>query len=595
MLLKTLRLLPRKVKIISWLSIFLVTIDVIITLVLPLFFSRFIVLMSERDKPITSVEVWGHKFWEGPRDYVFNSLVTFVVLMIVFKILINAIQIYTTSWASEKSCEHIRSILFAKIQKMSLKNISKFGSASLITRVSSDISAFWEFWLNVTGSLIRGGLLVIFSVIFSLITDLTLSMSLLFVIPIMILTIFYVTKRTRPLMVRNRQTIDALTHDVNENITGAKIIKIYNLQEQRQDRYNDLTQNWVKRQITTNAVVSIGEPVFFVLINIVIVVIYILGGFSIVSNNVDPKFLGNIMIFIEYTFNVTLGVVLLSEVLIATFRAKVSTTRINAVLDMHVEHLFTGKNEQITSKNNGLDLEFRDVSFKYHSKAKENAIENISFALKAGEVLGIIGPTGSGKSTIANLMLNNYKYLQGSIKIDQKEIRDIDQKDFYKNVGIVYQEALLYKGTIESNIKFANPEITHEEMQKAFKNSCAWDFINVFEDKEKHEVEQRGKNLSGGQKQRLSIARSLAINPKVLVLDDSTSALDNITTKRVLNNIKEKYQCTTVIISQKVGAIKNADKILVLENGKVTGLGTHEELIQSNDWYKQINLNQLEQ
>lgn len=601
---KMFKMLPKKIKFFFFVGIFLILLNVIISLILPGFISQYVVLaVSSSDAQSVSLKVF-NKFIvaTGTRSEMLTELTIISVILILLAFLTSFLSIAITTWGGERSSEFFRNKIFNKIQHLSLHDINKVTPESLITRISNDVAIFWELLISATNALIRAPLLIVGGIIFTIITDPKLSLSIFLYLPILIIVLIVMIKINNPLLVKNQITIDKITKEVEENILGARLIKTFNLKEKQMDKFTNQNNKWLKFQTKINNVFAIGHPVFFALINLVAVAIYALTANTLFnSTNPDVQELANINVFLEYIFTISLGIVLFSTFLFVFFRARVSCGRINEVLnfknqDLKVEN---GLSIESTVENqNGLSVQFKNFNYKYFNDSEEYALYGINIDLKSGETLGIIGPTGSGKSSLANLLINNYKYdtkVNGHILVDNKEVNRINTTDLHKNIGIVYQDALLYSGTIKSNLLFAKLDATEEEINKALVNSCAIDFVQTFEDRSDHIVEQRAKNLSGGQKQRLSIARTLINDPKVLILDDSTSALDNITTKKLLNNIKENYNCTTIIISQKISSIKHADQIIVLEKGKITGHGTHEELIKSNEWYKNTFTNQLEQ
>ncbi|TNK82326.1 ABC transporter ATP-binding protein [Mycoplasmopsis pullorum] len=594
-MIKMFKLLPKDIKYQFYFGVVVIFFNVIISLILPLFISQFLKILLEKDpQKIIDISIFNtFIIFQGVKSVIFKKLIITVIILILLAVITSLSGVVITTWAGEKSSEFFRNRTFQKIQRMSLKDLGTLTHESLITRVSNDVAVFWEFITGATSTLIRAPLLIVGGIVFSLLTDLSLSLSIFFIIPLMSFVVYLIIKKSMPLMEENQKVIDNLTKVADENILGARLIKSFNLYEKQSNKFNEVNDKWLKIQIKTNNLFSLGNPLFFSLINIVVAFIYIIASQKVRSGVIDTNFLTNVNVFIEYMFNISFGILLLSMFLGVIFRARVSCRRILEVLNWQIEDLEITNGIDLSQNNDALGIKVKNLNFKFYSESPELVLENINFDLKPRQTLGIIGPTGSGKSTLVNLIMNNYKYNDGQILINDIDLQNIQTKSLRQNVGIVYQEPMLYSGTIKSNLLFAKQDANENEIKESLENSCGIDFVRTFEDKIDHKIEQRGKNLSGGQKQRLSIARTLLLKPKILILDDSTSALDNITTKRLLSNIK-KYNATTIIISQKINSIKHADQIMVLEKGKITGLGSHEQLIESNDWYKEIYLNQLD-
>lgn len=596
-MIQTLKILPKKIKIQFLIGVLILVLNVGLTMLTPIFISQFLPLLIDK-KELYEIEVFKNVIYSA-KD--FTSAFTFLLVSTIALIISGALtsfgSLFIIVWAGENASEFYRNILYAKYQKLSLKDISHFSVESLITRINDDVAVFWEFLVGATSALIKAPLFIAFGLIFALLTDLTLTWTIVAIVPLIIGSFIYILIKVMPLIIKGRTIIDNNTKSVNEIINGARLIKAYNLQEYQYQKFNQTNKVWKDNGINVFNIFSISLPFFFFAVNLVIVFIFY-GGYRLLADNPSQdvsKLIAKINTFIEYEFMMALGVSMFGQFLGTFFRARVSSKRIIDVINAKYDNLIVSNGETLPHDPSKYSIKIENFSYKYFKTSENYALKNINLELEAGQTLGIIGPTGSGKSTLANILVNNMKYTQGSVKIADKEVNQINSADLHKQVGIVFQEALLYSGTIESNLKFAKEDASEDEINKAIESACAKEFITSFPDTYKHIIEQRGKNLSGGQKQRLSVARTLLTDPKVLILDDTTSALDNLTAKKMVENIAKNYKCTTVIISQKVNSIKQADKILVLNNGEILDIGTHEELINRCAWYQDVYQNQLEQ
>ncbi|UUD35664.1 ABC transporter ATP-binding protein/permease [Mycoplasmopsis caviae] len=591
---KLIKMLPSKIKLSFILGAFLVFVNVIFSLLLPNIISQYIKLLFVDDysKEVSLSFFDGRWIVRG----ICRDLIKYLSIAVVVQTLSQAILSFssfiTIVWAAEKSSRFFRNSLFTKIQKFSLKNIADLKAESIITRVSNDVAIFWEFLVNGTSVLIKGFFLALGGVTLAILNDAKMSLSILAIIPIIFIMVLIIGLTTNPLLKKTQSVVEEITKATDENILGTRVIKTFNLEESRKLHFNEYNNRWYKVQLKTNLIFAFGVPVFFASINLLIIGIYAFAGNEMYKEVATSDSLVKVNIFIEYLFSISFGLIMTVQFLTSMFRAKVSASRMNEILETKVDPLYVDEGKKVVDN---FDLDVNNLSFRYYETSPTYSLINVNVKLPYKQSLGIIGPTGSGKSTFINLLLNNYIYNEGSIKIGGHEVSQINTKNLHQTVGVVYQEALLYTGTIRSNLLWAKPDASEQEMYEALKNACAYDFVSKFEDGLDHKVTQGAKNLSGGQKQRISIARSLLRKPKILILDDSTSALDNITTRKVIENVKNNYDCSTIIISQKIGAIKNADNIMVLTNGAIMDQGKHAQLVKSCEFYKKIYETQLEQ
>ncbi|QSF13712.1 ABC transporter ATP-binding protein [Mycoplasma sp. Mirounga ES2805-ORL] len=593
---KTLKLLPGKVKVLFIFGAFFVLLSTILNTFLPNVINQFIKLIFEnevdKDKEV-SIIFFHFTLFTKPVNEAKNTLIIMVLSIIVINLFIYFISILFTLFAGEFTVKFYREEMYKKIQKFSLKNIQKMKPESILTRMTTDVTAMWEFLIATTSIFISGIFSTIIGIVFAIMIDPLMSIAVISIAPIMVIIIIFVGKKVSPLIKKTQKSVEVLTKNIDENILGTRVIKTFNLEKERQEIFKSASQDWFHLQYKTSIIFASVWPLFFMLINILIIPIYIFAAYYVVNDlGVNSDLLVRVNTFVDYLFIISFGILMTVMFYSTVFRAKVSGKRIWDVFNFKTDDLYVENG--INLKDN-FDIDIQNLNFKYFNKAKENVLSNINLNLKHGQTLGIIGPTGSGKSTLVNLLVNNYLYKEGSIKIGGHEVNEINSKNLHQNVGIVYQDPLLYGGTIRSNLKWANDDATDEEIVQALKDADAYEFVYSFDKKLDHEISQGAKNLSGGQKQRLTIARTLLLKPKILIFDDSTSALDNITSKKIIDNIKQKYDCSLILISQKIAPIKNSDLIIVMNNGNIIASGKHNQLLKTSSYYKDIHQSQLEQ
>ncbi|UBX99154.1 ABC transporter ATP-binding protein [Mycoplasmopsis synoviae] len=587
---------PKKAKIYYFIGLIFAFIWAGIVMMLPVLLSQFLslIIQSENNAQL-SIKLFAD--WTIFQSNNFKDAIVFLIgitfALIVVGFISAFLSLLIVTWAGEMISANLRNILFAKYQKLSIKDISNLGVENLITRINDDVGVFWDFLMQSSNAFVRAPFFIAFGVVFALFTDLELSVSIFIILPFLFFTLTFVYLKTKSLIVKNKKNLESMTKNANDSVSGIRFIKSYNLQNYQFSKFKNSTKKWTSTEIKTQKYLNITTPVFFALINLISVIVYVFASKQLKLNPSDLNLIPKINVFIEYVILISFGVMICSQFLGVFFKAKVASKRIIEIIDMPYENLNVKNGIDLTDKNK-YSITFKDLNYKYHI-GLNNALNDLNFSLPGGKVLGIIGPTGSGKSTIANLLIYNMKYSDGHIYIDDNEITKINTKSLHEKVGIVYQDSILYSGSLKDNMLFAVENATDQEIDFALENACAKDFVYKLENNLNYEIEEGAVNLSGGQKQRISIARALLKNPKILILDDSLSALDNITTQKIISNIKNNYNSTMVIISQKINAIKHADLILVLDNGKITEQGSHLELLSKSKLYKEVYENQMEE
>lgn len=507
-------------------------------------------------------------------------------------LIIGLLGTYLASKSAVNIATIIRSNLFRQIQKLSSSNLDKFGTSSLLTRLTNDINLVQTMAFMTIRVMIRGPFLFIGGLIFSLLTSLQLSISLTIWLPLLFLAIGFASAKAGPLFKINQKIVDELNAQSRESILGIRVIKSYNLESNQQVKYKEVNKRWNFYSIKAFKLISGIQPIVIFIANLATLIVLLLAKYmpgSAINVEHDPNSISILNAFVQYQGYIIMGITISMMVLVNYIRSRASTFRIKEVLN---------DKSDIEIVSNDVDIQdgsilFENVNFKYQNSS-ENVLTNINFQINSGETIGIIGSTGSGKTSLVNLITRIYEPTSGNVIVGKKNVKDLDTVKLRNSVGYVLQENILFAGTIKSNLLFGNENATDEEINEALNIACATTFINKFDDKINHRVEQRGKNLSGGQKQRLSIARTILRKPKIVILDDSTSALDTITDKTLRNNISTKLSgTTTLIIAQKVLSIKDSDKILVIDKGQIVGQGKHNDLLKNCDVYRQIAESQL--
>ena len=513
------------------------------------------------------------------------------MLGISLAIMVSAISIMCLSArVAARLAKTLREKVFKKVLNFSNKEFSEYSTASLITRSTNDIQQIQGliailFRVVVYAPIIGiGGFLRVLN---------QSDNSMAWIIGVAILAILFVVATlfiiAMPRFKKLQQLIDKLNLVAREILTGLPVIRAFNTEKKEEKRFDKANIDLTKTNLFVNRAMSFMMPILMLIMNGISLLIVWVGAHGIDNGTMQ---VGNMMAFIQYTMQIVMSFLMISMVSIMLPRASVSANRINEVIETD-EAIKDSKEPKKLNPNKKGFVEFKNVSFRYPD-SDEEVLSDISFTAEPGKTTAIIGSTGSGKSTIVNLIPRFYDVTSGNLLIDGVDIKDIANKDLRKIIGFVPQKGILFSGTIESNIKYGNPNMSDEQMIEAAQIAQATEFIESKPEKYQEPIAQGGSNVSGGQKQRLSIARAIAIDPEILVFDDSFSALDFKTDSILRAELAKKTKDKTVIIvAQRINTILNADQIIVLEDGKVVGKGTHEELLKNNETYKQIALSQL--
>ena len=488
--------------------------------------------------------------------------------------------------AAIKLAEEVRQGLFDKIQTLSFLELDKLKTSSLITRLTNDVTQIQQMTNMLLRMMVRAPSTAIGGLVMAIILSKELSKIFVVAIPIILIVVMIILKKSFPLFKKMQQKIDNINLVMRESILGIKIIKALVIEDKQKDRFNDANEELTMASIKSQGMNLLLLPISTFIMNLTVVSVLWFGGNMFVSGNIE---IGKIMAFINYLLQIMASIMMVINCMIMFSRAQVSAARINEVLDTKASI----ENKENCEEVKNFDIEFKNVFFKYNDHS-DNVLEDISVKIKEGEKIGIIGSTGCGKTSFVNLIPRLYDATSGEILIGGVNVKNINIKQLREDVGIVLQESILFSGDIKSNLKLGNKNASEEELISASKDSQAYEFIMNKDNKFDEVVEQRGKNLSGGQKQRLSIGRTLIKNPKIFIMDDSSSALDMATEARLQTSIRNRMKDNTVlIIAQRISAVMDLDKIIVMDDGKISAMGSHKELLERSEIYRSIAVSQL--
>ncbi|MFP3322430.1 ABC transporter ATP-binding protein [Planococcus sp. SIMBA_160] len=481
----------------------------------------------------------------------------------------------------------LRQKVFKHVGQFSLQEFDEVGTASLITRTTNDITQVQQVVIMMLRMVISAPVMLAGGLILAISKDAQLSLVIIGAMPVLAVSILLILKYGMPLFQQVQKQLDGLNLVVRENLTGIRVIRAFNRETEEKARMQKANRELADVSIKVNKVMAFLMPVMMLVMNMTVVAVIWFGGIRI---NNGAMQIGDLMAFIQYVMMIMFALVMASFMFVMIPRAAVSAKRINEVLEM--QPAFQDEGTKTADRERGT-LAFEDVTF-YYPGASEPALSNISFTAKPGEITALIGGTGSGKSTLVNLVPRFYEATSGTIRVNGIDIREAPQQEIRSKIGFVPQKSILFTGTIADNIRFGKQDASQVELDQAASIAQAQEFIQRMEGGYEAEIEQGGSNLSGGQKQRLSIARALIRKPDLYIFDDSFSALDYKTDAQLRKALKDETKNATVLlVAQRVSTVVDADRILVLENGRVAGMGTHEELLESNEVYREIALSQL--
>ena len=576
-MIKLIKNLTRKDYIYALISFILIVVQVWLELKMPDFMSKVTVLVESDGSKMSEILLNGLYMM----ICAFGSLISTVIVGYLVANISASFSLIT------------RKKLFEKIENLSIAEVKKFNVSSLITRTTNDITQIEMLIAMGLQLLIKAPITAIWAVTKILNKNFTWSMATLLAVMILLIVIGILTIIVVPKFKIVQKLTDKLNNSARENLTGIRVVRAFNAENYQENKFDKVNNDLTNQQLFNQRTFSIMQPVMYLTMHTLTLSIYFIGSILIKDSILSGKItlFGDMVVFSSYAIQVIMSFLMLAVIFMMLPRASVSAKRINEVLDEEI----TIKEGNITKSKEKGTVEFKNVSFKYPD-ADEYLLENISFKANKGETVAFIGSTGSGKSTLINLIPRFYDATDGQVLVDNIDVKDYKLESLYNKLGYVSQKAIMFDASVKDNVSFgeSEKEKTQEEIKKAVEISLAKEFVEKLDDKYDSHIAQSGTNISGGQKQRLSIARAVARNPEIYIFDDSFSALDYKTDSLLRKNLK-KYtkDATILIVAQRIGTIMNADKIIVLDEGKCVAIGTHKELLKTCEVYKQIALSQL--
>lgn len=495
----------------------------------------------------------------------------------------------TAAHASAGFAKNVRRGMYYKIQDFSFSNIDKFSTASLVTRLTTDVSNVQQVFQMMTRICFRAPAILIFALIASFSVNHELSLVFLLSMPILGVGIFFLINRVQPIFERVFKTYDKLNNVVQENLYGMRVVKSFNRQDFETKKFTDISGSIYKDFSKAEKTMAFGMPLMqFCMYGCMLIICWLGARMIVASGNNELLGLtcGQLLSMITYSMQLLMSLMMISMIFVFITMSKASAERIVEVLDE--ESTLHNPENPITEVASG-DIDFEHVDFTYRKDSDKKVLDDINLHIKAGWMVGVLGGTGSSKSSLVQLIPRLYDVASGSVKVGGRDVREYDIESLRTQVAMVLQKNVLFSGTIKENLRWGDENATEEEMIHACKVACAHDFIMDFEDGYDTHIDQGGSNVSGGQKQRLCIARALLKKPKILILDDSTSAVDMKTDAMIRKAFREELPDTTkIIIAQRIASVQDADLIIVMDDGKIDSVGTHEELMKSSLIYREV-------
>ena len=560
----------REYKVASLLTPLFVSLEVVMECLIPLLMS-YILKLAQATTPDTTLII---------------ILSLFIVVLGAISLTFGVLSGKFGAIASSGFAKNLRKDLFYKSQEFSFENIDHFSSASLVTRMTTDVSNIQMAYGMIIRITVRVPLMMIFSIVLSCIISVKMALIYVASVPILGIILFIIIKCAMPVFDKVFHKYDNLNASVEENIKGIRVVKTYVREGYEKDKFKKSSEDVRRDFVKAERIVAWNQPVMMFFMYAALIAVSFLSSYLIVTTNQTELGIGDISALITYGTQILMSLMLLSMIFVMLSLSITSMKRVVEVLKE--ESTIQNPKEPVYDLEDG-SIDFKNVSFKYSKDAEKFALAGVNLHIASGETIGIIGGTGSSKTTFVNLLSRLYDVTEGEVLVGGINVKKYDLKVLRDNVAVVLQKNVLFSGTILKNLRWGKEDATLEEAKAVCKLACADEFIEQFPEKYDTYIEQGGTNVSGGQKQRLCIARALLKNPKILILDDSTSAVDTKTDAVIRKALKENIPNTTkIIIAQRVSSIEEADQIIVLDGGKVAAIGTHKELLETNEIYQEV-------
>ena len=574
-MIKTLLKSVREFKLVSILTPLFVFFEVILECIIPFVIAEMVELIEKE---------------ETVNIYTVLNYGAVVVLLAIFSLAFGTIAGITAAKASCGFAKNLRHDLYYAVQDFSFENIDRFSTSSLVTRLTTDVNNVQHAYMMIIRMAIRSPFMFLFAIVAAFITGGSLAWIFVVVIPILGFAVFGIALKAMPMFRKVFKKYDNLNASVQENIKGMRVVKSFVREDYEKEKFGRASGDVCRDFTRVDRLLAFNSPVMQLCLNIVMVFILSIGSSVVVRSGGEALNVAHLSALLTYGFMILSSLMMLSMVFVMITMSIESARRITEVLTE--KSTIVSKDGALTEIKDG-SIEFDNVSFKYSRNASRYALSDINLTVSSGETLGIIGGTGSSKSTLVQLISRLYDVTEGSVRVGGVDVRDYDVEALRNGVAVVLQKNVLFSGTIKENLRWGNKDATDEEMREACHLACADEFIDTFPDGYDTHIEQGGANVSGGQKQRLCIARALLKKPKILILDDSTSAVDTKTDAFIRKSMREYIPETTkLIIAQRIFSVMDADKIIVLDGGKIIAMGNHDELLAGCDVYRETYLSQ---
>lgn len=578
-------------------TVILVLLETALEVILPIFMSNILNTMQlfSQLKPLKDsiiyLEFSSFKVVTAAADTVITSamltdiVITYGVLMVVSAVLsltFGSLAGKLAAVAGAGFSKNIRSRLFSKIQDFSFSNVDKFSTASLVTRSTTDVNNAQQSFMMIIRTVIRAPAMLIFSAIMAFVNAPDLAWIFLIAVPLLGVIMFAIARNVHPLFKSMLKKYDAMNAGVQEDLVAIRVVKAFVREDYEEEKYRRQTEEVRKSQLKAEKLMVLMNPLVSVVMYGAIIALLVIGGIDIANGRIQA---GTLSAMMSYCTQILMSVMMICFIAVQLVMSRASIDRLWEVLETEPD-IKDGQSDKTVDSG---AIQFKDVDFSYSNNAENLTLEHINLDIKSGEMVGVIGGTGDGKSSLVQLIPRFYDVLNGQVLVDGTDVRDYSLFNLREGVSMVLQKNVLFSGTIRENLLWGDKNATQEQIEQACEAACADEFIKSFPDGYDTDLGQGGVNVSGGQKQRLCIARALLKKPKIMILDDSTSAVDTATDAKIRKGLREHAsEMTTIIIAQRISSVEDCDKIVVLDDGKINAIGTHDELLKSCTIYQEV-------